>query len=322
MPVPDYQTLMLPVLQLPADGRGSVKACLPDIKARFDISDDEAAELIPSGRVTLLANRAHWARTYMSKAGLLQSPRRNHHEPTEAGRALLATNPGRIDNATLARSADFMKWKADSAAGVLGRSTASGDAPAPVAEGAEGAEAGVATDSAATPEERIRAAQAEMVASLADDLLARLLEDTPAFFERAVVELLVAMGYGRGRDGAGQRLGRSGDGGIDGIVNEDALGLDAVYVQAKRYAAENIVGRPSIQQFVGSLTGEGATKGVFVTTSSFSREARDYAARVQQRLVLIDGQRFARLMIAHGVGARTVETIVLSEIDENFFAGD
>ncbi|MGF1446043.1 MAG: restriction endonuclease [Pikeienuella sp.] len=130
------------------------------------------------------------------------------------------------------------------------------------------------------------------------------------------------MGYGRGRDGAGRVLGRSGDGGIDGVINEDALGLDAVYVQAKRYAVGNTVGRPAIQQFIGSLTGEGASKGVFVTTSAFSREARDYVARVQQRVVLIDGARFARLMIANGVGARPVQTLTLSEIDENFFTDD
>ncbi len=130
------------------------------------------------------------------------------------------------------------------------------------------------------------------------------------------------MGYGRGRAGAGRRLGRTGDSGIDGVIDEDALGLDVVYIQAKRYAPENTVGRPAIQQFVGSLTGEGAAKGVFVTTSAFSREARDYADRVAQRVILIDGQRFARLMIEHGVGVRPVETITLSEIDENFFAED
>lgn len=128
------------------------------------------------------------------------------------------------------------------------------------------------------------------------------------------------MGYGRGRDGSGQRLGRSGDGGIYGVINEDALGLDAVYVQAKRYAPDNTVGRPAIQQFIGSLTGEGAAKGVFVTTSTFSNGARDYVAKIPQRVVLIDGPEFARLMIAHGVGVRPVETIALQEIDENFFA--
>jgi len=308
---------MLPVLRLLSDGRGSVKACLPDLVREFDITEQEAAELIPSGRVTLLANRAHWARTYMSKAGLLHSPRRNVHEVTEAGRRLLAENPGRIDNAVLARFAAFAQWKAESATGRAGAkpddTDRGGSSLVPVA---------AAPTPNQTPEEQIREAIGQLTAALADDLLHRLLQEPPELFEKAVVDVLVAMGYGRGRDGAGQVLGRAGDGGIDGIINEDALGLDAVYVQAKRYAPENTVGRPAIQQFVGSLTGEGASKGVFVTTSAFSRDASDYAARVQQRVILIDGRRFARLMIAHGVGTRPVETITISEIDENFFAED
>ncbi|MGF1501472.1 MAG: restriction endonuclease [Paracoccaceae bacterium] len=313
MPVPDYQTLMLPVLRLLAEGRGSVKACLPDIIGEFDITDEEAAELSPSGRVTLRANRAHWARTYMSKAGLRRSPKRNLHEVTDTGRRLLAEQPARIDTSVLARFGAFKSWKIESAGG---RAGGGGDGPTPDASLPGAAEP------SQTPEERIRAAIDEVTASLADDRLHRLLQQPPELFERAVVDVLVAMGYGRGRDGAGRVLGKSGDGGIDGVINEDALGLDAVYVQAKRYAEGDTVGRPAIQQFVGSLTGEGATKGVFVTTSAFSKEAREYAARVQQRVVLIDGARLTRLMIAHGVGVRPVEAITLSEIDENFFAED
>lgn len=304
MPVPDYQTLMLPVLRLIAEGKTSVNDCLPELKRQFAITDEEAAELIPSGRVTVLANRAHWARTYLSKAGLLHSPRRNHHEITEAGRQLLASKPERIDNATLSRFEGFEEWRRRSTGS--GSEAAGGVEPAPAAE-------------TATPEDRIASAVSEIEANLADNLLERLLESTPAFFEKAVVDLLVAMGYGRGRDGAGRRLGRSGDGGIDGVIDEDALGLDVVYVQAKRYAPQNTVGRPAIQQFVGSLTGEGATKGVFVTTASFSGDATNYVQRIAQRIVLIDGRRLAKLMIEHGVGVRPMETVVLSELDENFF---
>lgn len=313
MAIPDYQRLMLPVLELFADGRGSIKACLADLIRRFDISEEEAAELIPSGRVTMLANRAHWARTYMSKAGLLRSPRRNYHELTEAGRRLLASRPDRLDNRVLAEFEGFEEWRLRSRSGhadVENRANKDLERPA------------VSPESAATPDDRIASAVAEIEANLADDLLSRLVDGTPGFFEKAVIQLLVAMGYGRGREGASRRLGRSGDGGIDGVIDEDTLGLDAVYVQAKRYGPENMVGRPAIQQFVGSLTGEGASKGVFVTTSGFTSDARRYVEKIAQRIVLVDGQRFARLMIAHGVGVRAIETITLSEIDENFFAED
>ncbi|MDN3712552.1 restriction endonuclease [Paracoccus cavernae] len=170
-----------------------------------------------------------------------------------------------------------------------------------------------------TPEERIETAYMQLDGELADDLLELILSLTPARFEQLIVELLLAMGYGDGRSEMGQAIGKSGDGGIDGVVNEDKLGLDAVYIQAKRYALDNTVGRPALQAFIGSMTGESATKGVFVTTSTFSKEAREYIRRVQQRVVLIDGKRLARLMIDHGVGVKADKTYVLRSIDANFF---
>ena len=173
---------------------------------------------------------------------------------------------------------------------------------------------------AASPDEVIAAAHAELTEATAAELLDLTLQISPARFEELIVDLLLAMGYGGGDRAMGRRLGRSGDGGIDGVIDEDALGLDAVYVQAKRYAPGNTVGRPAIQQFVGSLTGEEATKGVFVTTSAFSAEARAYADRVAQRVVLIDGARLARLMIAHDVGVRTRQTYALKTVDEDYFA--
>jgi restriction system protein len=311
MAVPDYQTLMLPVLRLTAEGVARVPEMLPSLQKAFGLSDEDMAALLPSGRTSVVTSRAHWARTYMSKAGLVRPIRRGVFEVTDRGRALLAEGPDRIDNDTLSRFSDFTEWRLRSATGGSGQDVAN-DAPEQPADSAP----------VATPRERIEQASAELTAALADELLERLLEGTPAFFERAVVDLLTAMGYGGGRDGAGQRLGKSGDGGIDGVINEDALGLDAVYVQAKRYAVENVVGRPAIQQFVGSLQGEGATKGVFVTTSGFSADAQRYVEKVSQRIVLIDGRRLARLMIAHGVGVQVTETIAISEIDENFFADD
>ncbi|MFT7390176.1 MAG: restriction system protein [Paracoccaceae bacterium] len=303
MSIPDYQTFMLPVLRLLAQGCANVNECLPGLRTALAIDDAEAAELLPSGKQTVLASRAHWARTYLGKAGLIESPRRNLHVVTARGHEMLAQNPDRIDNAALERFAEFTAWKA------AGRKDA--DVPdeplAPVSPGD------------ATPEERLRAAYAEIESALADDLLQAVRQTTPARFERLVVDLLIAMGYGKGDPARGAAIGKSGDGGIDGIVNEDALGLDAVYLQAKRYAEGNTVGRPAVQGFVGSMTGESATKGVFVTTSGFSAGAVEYVRMIQQRVVLIDGPRLARLMIAHGVGVRTAETYLVRSLDEQAF---
>ena len=308
MAIPDYQTLMLPVLKLIAGGRQNISECLPDIRRMYDISEDEAAELVPSGRKTVLANRAHWARSYLSKAGLLSSPKRNVHEATEAGRRLLAQNPERIDNKLLSDFEGFEQWRVggDPREGdVVGEPPLS--APAPD------------TASIDTPEDRMRTAYAELTDALADALLETTLQISPQRFEQLVVQLLIAMGYGKGDPARGKAVGRSGDGGIDGIVNEDALGLDAVYIQAKRHAPENKVSRPDLQAFVGAMTGEGATKGVFFTTSAFTAGAVDYVRMVQQRIVLIDGPRLVRLMIEHGVGVRPQQTYVVMGLDEAAF---
>lgn len=303
MPVPDYETLMLPVLRLIASGAKNVADCLPSLKTEFSISDEEARQLIPSGRITVLQSRAHWARTYLAKAGLLQSPKRNFHVVTERGRQLLATDPQRIDNKLLDQFAGFNEWRA-----------AGPTSPRPAAEPATG-------DDSQTPEEAIASAHAILNAALRDELLGLLAEITPQQFERLILDLLAAMGYGGGDLANGLMTKTTADGGIDGIINEDALGLDAVYIQAKRYAPDNKVSRPDIQRFVGSLTGEGATKGVFVTTSDFSREARDYLIRVQHRIVLINGQMLARLMVEHGVGVRARSSYVIKGIDEDYFGG-
>ena len=194
-----------------------------------------------------------------------------------------------------------------------GRKPSTGDAAAPATELPS-------PEASSTPEERIEAAYQELHSTLRRELLERISQNSPAFFEQLIVDLLVAMGYGGTHKNAAQQLGRSGDGGVDGVINEDRLGLDRVYVQAKRYAAGNSVGRPDIQGFVGSLVGLGATKGVFVTTSTFSSGARDFVRHLSQRVILIDGQTFADLMIEHGVGVRTSQTLTLSRLDEDFFA--
>jgi len=200
----------------------------------------------------------------------------------------------------------YAAWKAGMASGTGSKSTAT---PTPTAQLLE-----------LTPQETIDSAFNEINSGLRDQLLSVVQEMHPSRFEQLIVDLLLAMGYGGGDSSMGERIGKSGDGGIDGIINEDALGLDAVYVQAKRYAAENKIGRPTLQAFVGSLTGEGASKGVFVTTSDFSKEAKDYLNKVQHRIVLINGDRLARLMIQHEVGVRARKTYVLRSVDEDYFS--
>ena len=306
MPIPDFQTAMLPVLRAFNEGAQSVSEVLPVLRAEFAITDEEANELLPSGRITTLQSRAHWARPYLAKAGLLTSPKRNRHVITDAGRKLMAGGIQRIDMKTLEQFPGYREWREQDWQAQGDRSIAPEQA-SPVTN-------------RATPEERIEQDFAIVEAALAEDLLSAVHGMTPKQFEQLIVDLLLKMGYGGGDRNMGERIGRSGDGGIDGIINEDALGLDAVYVQAKRYAPDSKVGRPALQAFVGSLTGEGANKGVFVTTSDFSREARDYLTRVQHRIVLINGERLARLMIQHEVGVRARRTFTLRSVDEDYFA--
>lgn len=305
MPIPDFQTAMLPVLRSFDAGAKSVAETLPALRTEFAITDEEAAELLPSGRVTTLQSRAHWARTYLSKAGLLRSPSRNRHEITEAGRKLLASGIERIDMKTLEQFPAYVEWREQEQAPHAPKLQLPAETAEAIAE---------------TPEERIERDFAAVESALSEELVAAIQALHPQKFEQLIVDLLLAMGYGGGDRSMGERIGKSGDGGIDGIINEDALGLDAVYIQAKRYAPDIKVGRPALQAFVGSLTGEGANKGVFVTTSDFSKEARDYLNKVQHRIVLINGDRLARLMIQHGVGVRARKTYVLRSVDEDFFS--
>lgn len=253
--------------------------------------------------MTILSNRAHWARTYLSKAGLLHSPKRNQHLLTPRGKAFLQTNPLKIDNEILSGFEEFSAWKAMPKQANDNPTTASHF-----------------TAESKTPEELIDAAFHEIQETLRADILDLLTTMNPIRFERLILDLLKAMGYGAGALGAHLMTKSSGDGGIDGIIHEDALGLDAVYIQAKRYAPDSRIGRPAIQQFIGSLTGEGANKGVFVTTSDFSKEAREYLTKVQHRVVLINGLELARLMIAHGVGVRDRIAYVIRTVDADYFS--
>ena len=304
MAIPDYQSLMLPLLQIAAAGETRVPVAAQSIADRFGLTQPEREEMLPSGKQRLLHNRVHWAKFYMSKAGLIDSPKRGVFSASTQGKALLATKPEQINVELLKSYPSFGAFYASAES-----SQASDEAPA----------ATTAKESISTPEEQIDAAHAVLNAALKVDLLQHVLEQSPSFFEHLIVELLVVMGYGGSHEDAARQLGKSGDGGIDGVIDEDRLGLDRIYVQAKRYAS-TIVGRPEIQGFVGSLVGVSANKGVFVTTSTFSRQAIDYVKALQQRVVLIDGNRLSELMIEFGVGVRVSRVVEVKRLDEDFFA--
>lgn len=308
MAIPDYQTLMLPVLTIAAEGETRVPLAANKIADRLGLTEDEREEMLPSGKQRLLHNRVHWAKFYLTKAGLIDSPRRGVFVISPAGKHLLASNPGRIDVDTLKRIPMFADYYSQYSGSSSGREAAEVLA--------------VSSTSDATPEEQIDAAHTVITAALKADLLQRILDQSPFFFERLIVDLLVAMGYGGSHEDAARQLGKSGDGGIDGVIDEDRLGLDRIYVQAKRYAVGSSVGRPEVQGFVGSLVGRGASKGVFVTTSAFSKQAIDYARGLQQRVILIDGPQFTELMIEFGVGVRTSRAIEVKRVDEDFFADE
>ena len=301
MAIPDYQSLMLPLLSVAADGQVySVREARERLAADLGLSDEERAELLPSGRQPVFGNRVSWAKTYLQQAGLLSAPRRAHFQITERGRQVLAENPTVIDAKLLDRFPEFVEFRTS------GKKNGD-DAGAAVVEMCE----------SATPEELLESAHQRIRGDLAGELLNRIKSESPTFFERLVVELLVKMGYGGSRKEAGKALGKSGDGGIDGIINEDRLGLDTIYIQAKRW--EGTVGRPEIQKFVGALHGKRARKGVFITTSGYSSEAQDYVAHIDPKVVLIDGSELADLMIDFGLGVTTTAIYEIKRVDSDYF---
>jgi restriction system protein len=301
MAIPDYQSLMLPLLAFAADSREhSVSEAREHLAANLGLSDEERAELLPSGRQPVFDNRVAWAKTYLQQAGLLSAPRRAHFQITDRGRQVLAENPAAIDTKLLDRFSEFVEFRTS------GKKNGD-DASSAVAESCE----------SATPEEMLESAHQRIRRDLAGELLRRIKSAPPVFFERLVVELLVKMGYGGSRKEAGKALGKSGDEGIDGIINEDRLGLDTIYLQAKRW--EGTVGRPEIQKFVGALHGKRARKGVFITTSGYSGEARDYVANIDPKVVLIDGAELAELMIDFGLGVTTTATYEVKRVDSDYF---
>ena len=300
MTVPDFQTIMLPLLQAVGDRQIHRVADLIDRLAdEFRLTEAERAERLPSGRTPRFTNRVAWARTYLGKAGLLEAPARGAVRITERGSQLLAERPARIDLRFLTRYPEIVAFRQRSDPG---GAVIVDDAPV----------------SAETPDEAIARAHTQLQAVLADEVLTRIKALSPQFFEKLVLELLVAMGYGGTIQDAAHVVGQSGDGGIDGVIKEDKLGLDMIYVQAKRW--DNTVGRPTVQAFAGSLQGYRATKGVLITTATFSTEARDYVERIGTRIVLIDGPTLARLMIEHNVGVAVASNYQIKRIDSDYFS--
>lgn len=299
MPIPDYQDCMLPLLQALSDSKEHVVRDVTKALAdRFGLTEAERSELLPSGQQSVIANRVAWAKTYLKKAGLISQPSRGIVRITDQGLAVLKQNPARIDNEFLRKYPPFTEF--------ISRTTS--EQPVEV------------RPYTTTPEETLESSYLALRNALADELLDRLRVCSPQFFERLVVELLVAMGYGGSLTDAGQAVGRTGDGGIDGIIKEDKLGLDVVCIQAKRW--EKTVGRPEVQGFAGSMEGFRARKGVLITTASFSKDAQEYVSRIERKIVLIDGIRLAELMIDHGIGVETAHTYVIKKVDLAYFGDE
>ncbi|MEO5924128.1 MAG: restriction endonuclease [Bryobacteraceae bacterium] len=289
---------MLPFLVVLNDGEVHyIRDVGDEVSARLKLSEQELAQMIPSGQSSLFTNRLGWARTYLKKAGLIEPVARARYRITERAKSLLESKPEKVDGRLLRKYPEFLEF-------ISPRNGAK-----PTAE--------TVTEQAGTPLEILEASYEQLRQQLADELLQTILTCSPAFFERLVVEVLVKMGYGGSLKDAGQAVGRAGDGGIDGIIKEDRLGLDQIYVQAKRWAGT--VGRPDIQAFAGSLEGHCARKGVFITTSQFSADARDYVTRIEKRIVLIDGEELAGWMIDFGVGVSEVSSYHVKRLDPDYF---
>jgi len=311
MTIPDYQTLMLPVLKIAGNGKEHrISEVVSQLAQDYKLTEGELEELLPSGKQTVFGNRVHWAKTYLSQSKLVDNTRWGRFAITDRGRSVLAETPARIDRKFLSRFAEFNTF-------VGGQKSAT----TPIA--AEQNEIEKTNETATkTPDELLRSTIGEMEAALANELLSRILAATPAFFEQLIVDLLLAMGYGGSREGAGRAIGMSGDGGLDGVIDQDQLGLDRIYIQAKRYNPDNPVSEPDIRGFSGSLGANKATKGVFVTTAYFTKPALDFAERTPHKIVLIDGKELTRLMIRHNVGVRIAETLYIKKVDEETFSDE
>lgn len=301
MTIPDYQSIMLPFLNLTKDEKiYEINNAIEELANHFNLSEEERKELLPSGQQTTFANRVGWARTYLKKAELIKYPSRGHFQITERGRSTLNENLIEIDNAYLSRFPEFVEFRKRNK-----RKLVSGNIENEHDD--------------LTPEESLEIAYQKIRNDLADNLLEQILKSSPSFFEKLVVKLLVAMGYGGTQSDAARAVGKVGDEGIDGIIDEDRLGFDSIYIQAKKWQKEQSIGRPEVQAFVGALEGKKTSKGVFITTANFTEKAHEYVNGLNKKVVLIDGDRLADLMIDYGIGVTTRNQYKIKEIDSDYF---
>lgn len=298
MAIPDYQTFMKPLLQFLSDGRVySLSQCMNHMVNLFKISEKEQHELLPSGKQSIVSNRIGWARTYLKKAGLIEVPKRGCSNITEKGLELLKQNPDKITNKTLKQYPEFLEFF---------DKVRNSKKDQPTEE-----------DKEKTPEEELEESFENLKKELEEELLSKVKSCTPQFFERMVIDLLLGMGYGGSRHEAGKAIGGVGDEGIDGIISEDRLGLDKIYIQAKRW--EGCVSRPEVQKFAGALQGKRASKGIFITTSYYSSEARNYVKQIGNQIILIDGQQLVRLMTEFNIGVEPKQVYELKRLDNDYF---
>ena len=301
MAVPDFQSMMLPLLQLYGDDQEHTTKENREYIARFfQLTEEDIRETLSSGTQTRLANRANWTRYYLMRAGLLEFPARALAKITGRGKAVLKENPPKINIAFLDRFPEFVEFRTKKGGG-------SGKTITPPSPDTE----------QIPPLEAVENGYQTLRDELAQELLDIIKKNSPEFFEKLVVKLLVNMGYGGSIQDAGVAIGRSGDEGIDGVIKEDHLGLDVIYIQAKKW--DSSVGRPEIQKFAGALQGKRAKKGVFITTSSFSREAVDFAKNIENKIVLVDGDKLAQLMIDFDLGVSPLNNYQIKKIDQDYF---
>jgi restriction system protein len=297
MTIPDYQSIMLPLLEFAADGKEhETRETINHISDLFELSEEERKKLLPSGSQEIIDNRVGWAKTYLKKAGLLKQPRRGIFKITERGLKVLEENPEKIDNRFLKKFSEFREF----------RSRDTGEE-----------EEEISSTQEKTPIESLEQSYLQLRNELADEILETLHSVTPQFFEKLVIELLVKMGCGGSLREVGKAIGGTGDEGVDGVIKEDRLGLDNIFIQAKRW--QSSVGRTVIQAFVGALQGQKARKGIMITTSKFTQEAYDYVDKIEIKVALIDGNQLADLMIDHNLGVTPKETYTIKDIDTDYF---
>lgn len=302
MAIPDFQSVMLPLLKFSSDqAEHSLQDAVEFLAGQFELTIEERQELLPSGKQARFDNRVAWARSYFKQAGLVENTRRGFFKISQRGLELLKTNPEKINKKTLEQYPEFLEFQN-------------------VRREVQEVEVLTEEPEKQTPEEQLENAYKTLTDGLASEIILLVKSCSPAFFERLVVELLLAMGYGGSRAEAGRAIGQSGDGGIDGIIDEDKLGLDSIYIQAKRW--EGTVGRPEIQKFVGALQGNRAHKGVFITTSDFTKEAQEYVKNINNKVVLINGFSLAKLMIENNVGVSIAAIYEVKKIDSDYFVDE